>query len=92
LTAFGWPGAAQAGIPQVNTEATQAQFLNDAYDDLLALPFVKGATWFNIRDYQPGYVSGNPAYFYHSGLLAFDFSRKPAANAFASLARSHRGR
>jgi hypothetical protein len=69
----------------------QAADLTAAYADLLALPFVKGAFWFNLRDYQPGVSSPDPAFFYHYGLLNYDFSPKPAALVFEALARVHLG-
>jgi hypothetical protein len=91
LTEFGWPGSNQT-VMDVNSEAVQAQFLGRAYQILLSLPFVKGALWFNVRDYQPGLQSGDPAYFYFMGLLNYDFSQKSAAGTFSSIAAAHPGR
>jgi hypothetical protein len=71
---------------------TQATYLSEAYADLLNLPFVQAAMWFNERDYQPGLVSGDPLYFYHYGLLNYGFSQKPAASEFQSLASANPGR
>jgi hypothetical protein len=92
LTEFGWPGVSQAKPPLYPSYATQATFLTQAYYALLALPFVKAAFWFNLRDYQPGFPSADPPYFYHYGLLNYDFSQKPAAQAFEALAKANPGR
>jgi hypothetical protein len=53
------------------------------------MPFVKAAFWFDLRDYQPGFPSSDPPYFYHYGLLNYDFSLKPAAGAFKTLAHAN---
>jgi hypothetical protein len=89
LTEFGWPGNAVARGELYPSYATQAAYLRQAYEALMALPFVKAAFWFNLRDYQPGYPSGDPPYFYHYGLLNYDFSQKPAAATFSTLAKSN---
>lgn len=89
LTEFGWPGNAQANGPDFPSAATQADYVRQAYDDLLGLSFVQGAFWFNLRDYQPVYLSGDPAYFYHFGLLNYRFSQKPAASTFQALAKAN---
>ena len=68
--------------------ATQDADLKASYADLL-LAFVKGALWFNVRDYQPGVSSPDPAFFYHSGLLSYDYSHKPAADYFKALAAQY---
>jgi hypothetical protein len=72
--------------------AVQARDVHKAYEDLLRLPFVKAALWFNIRDYQPRFRSPDPAFFYHYGLLRYGFSPKPAAAEFQALARGNPGR
>jgi hypothetical protein len=92
LTEFGWPGAAQSDPPTVSDDTTQARYLQDAYRVLLQLPFVQGALWFNLRDYEPGYASPDPAFFYHYGLLNYGYGEKPAAAAFKALARANPGR
>jgi hypothetical protein len=89
LTEFGWPGNAQAGGPNFPDEATQAEYLQQACADLLKLPFVQGALWFNLRDYMPGINSADPQFFYHYGLLNYDFSQKPVAAAFHALAQAN---
>jgi hypothetical protein len=86
LTEFGWPGNAQASGDYYPADAVQALYLTQAYTDLLQLPFVQGALWFNLRDYQPGIASTDPAFFYHYGLLEYGFTPKPAAFAFTALA------
>lgn len=92
LTEFGWPGAAQADPPTIGDESVQARYLGQAYRDLLGLPFVKGALWFNLRDYRPGLTTPDPPFFYHYGLLGYGYGQKPAAAEFKALARAHPGR
>ena len=92
LTEFGWPGSAQPGGAYFPGEAAQAADLLQAYTTLLALPFVKGALWFNVRDYQPGYQSPDPSFFYHYGLVDYSFVPKPAATEFTALAAANPGR
>jgi hypothetical protein len=91
LTEFGWNGSAQPS-GDVLSYQTQATYLQQAYSDLLSLPFVQAAMWFNVRDYQPGLASPDPKYFYHYGLLNYGFSRKPAGAEFKSLAAANPGR
>ena len=91
LTEFGWPGNAVARDALYPSFSTQADYLSAAYNDILQLPFVQAAFWFNLRDYQPSYVSPDPAFFYHYGLLQYGFARKPAAGVFTEFARSHPG-
>lgn len=98
LTEFGWPGVADPGRAPAGqgnlypSLGTQASWLQQAYTDLLALPFVKSAFVFNLRDYQPGVANPDPAFFAHFGLLRYDFARKPAAGVFTRFARADRGR
>jgi hypothetical protein len=92
VTEFGWPGNAQGGDAYHPSNAVQARYLQDAYGDLLQLPFVQGALWFNLRNYQPGYSTSDPEFFFHFGLLNYDFSEKPAAAQFKSLAAANPGR
>jgi hypothetical protein len=92
LTEFGWPGNVQAGGGYFPSDVVQAAYLSEAYLDLLTLPFVKAAFWFNIRDYQPGYRSPDPSFFYHYGLLDYGFVQKPAATVFQTLAKLNLGR
>jgi hypothetical protein len=92
LTEFGWPGNATARDALYPSFDTQAAYLREAYDDILALPYVRAAFWFNLRDYQPSFRSPDPAFFYHYGLLQYGFAAKPAATAFKQLARRYRGR
>jgi hypothetical protein len=92
LTEFGWPGNAQASGDYYPSDQSQATYLSEAYADLLNLPFLQAAMWFNVRDYQPGLASGDPAYFYHYGLLNYAFSQKPAGADFKSLAGANPGR
>ena len=92
LTEFGWPGNADPSGGYFPSEAIQARDLSKAYGALLRLPFVQAALWFNLRDYQPGFKSPDPAFFYHYGLLGYGFSPKPAATEFEALARDNPGR
>jgi hypothetical protein len=89
LTEFGWPGNAVAGGVYFPGEVLQSVYVTEAYTDLLQLPFVQGALWFNIRDYQPNASTPDPSFFYHYGLVNYDFSSKPAALAFTTLARAN---
>ncbi len=92
LTEFGWPGSTHARGGYFPGDATQARYLIEAYTDLLQLPFVQAAFWFNIRDYQPGLSSPDPSFFYHYGLLNYGLTPKPAALAFRLLALVNPGR
>jgi hypothetical protein len=92
ITEFGWPGNVKAKGGYYPSDARQAEYLRQAYQALLKLPFVQAAFWFNIRDYQPGYKSPDPAFFYHYGLLQYGLGMKPAASAFKQIARSNPGR
>jgi hypothetical protein len=92
LTEFGWPGNARAGGPYFPSYAAQAADLSAAYSDLLKLPFVQAAFWFNLRDYQPRMSNPDPSFFAHYGLLSYHFAMKPAAKAFQRIARGNRGR
>ncbi len=96
LTEFGWPGGESLGDSVCQTNKTycpsddlQARYLVDAYNTLLGLPFVQEALWFNGRDYQPGAASPDPTFFYHFGLVNYDFSQKSAASQFRSIAAAH---
>jgi hypothetical protein len=92
LTEFGWPGNPQAGGPYYPSYAAQAADLAEAYRDLLGLPFVQAAFWFNLRDYQPNLHNPDPTFFAHYGLLQDHFAMKPAGRVFQQLARSNPGR
>jgi hypothetical protein len=92
LTEFGWPGNAQPSGDYYPPDVTQTLYLTEAYTDLLRLPFVQAALWFNLRDYEPGYVSPDPAFFYHYGLFEYGFVPKPAAVAFQALVAANPGR
>lgn len=88
---------APARAPAVTTTAlypsfdTQAQYLTEAYTDLLRLSFVQAAFVFNLEDYSPGITSPDPAFFYHYGLLQYGFQPKPAANTYEQFARANPG-
>jgi hypothetical protein len=92
LTEFGWPGNPRANGSYFPSYSTQAADLRQAYNDLLGLKFVQAAMWFNVRDYQPTLATGDPAYFYHYGLLGYTFAQKPAAKAFKAMAKADGGR
>jgi hypothetical protein len=92
LTEFGWPGNAVPSGVYFPSETSQATYLAEAYKDLLQLPFVTGALWFNLRDYQPGYQSPDPSFFYHYGLFEYGYTPKPAALEFQALAAANPGR
>ena len=92
LTEFGWPRDLLADEPNIPDDVRQAQYLLEAYHDLLQLPFVQAALWFNLRDYEPGISSPDPFFFYHYGLLDYGFIPKPAASDFRALAAANPGR
>jgi len=95
ITEFGWPaGGNCSSLPTGYCLATgtQAADVSEAYHDMLQLPFVQGALWFNLRDYQPSYKSPDPAFFYHYGLLNYNYSQKSAGAQFKALARANPGR
>jgi hypothetical protein len=95
VTEFGWPaGGNCSSLPAgyCLATSTQATDVNEAYRDLLGLPFVQGALWFNLRDYQPGFKSPDPPFFYHYGLLNYNYSPKSAGSGFKALARANPGR
>jgi hypothetical protein len=89
LTEFGWPGNARASGDYFPSYAAQASDLYEAYNDLLGLPFVKAAFWFNLRDYQAGDRNPDPGFFAHYGLLQYHFAPKPAASVFERLAHAN---
>jgi hypothetical protein len=92
LTEFGWPGNPRAIDGYHPSYAAQADDLTAAYRDILGLPFVQAAFWFNLRDYQPGHRNPDPEFFAHYGLLQYRFAAKPAATAFQQLAAANPGR
>jgi hypothetical protein len=92
LTEFGWPGTASPSTALFPSFNTQAQYLSEAYSDILRLPFVQAAFVFNLRDYQPGLASPDPSFFYHYGLLQYGFQSKPAANVYEQFVQSNPGR
>lgn len=92
LTEFGWPGNPTAGDAYHPAFSAQRDDLSEAYADLLSLPFVQAAFWFNLRDYQPGKRNPDPEFFAHYGLLQYHFARKPAAGVFEQLATSNPAR
>jgi hypothetical protein len=92
LTEFGWPGNSTANGTYFPSEAQQATDLAEAYAELMRLPFVKAALWFDLRDYQPGYPAPDPSFFFHYGLFEYDYGAKPAAPWFQALAAANPGR
>lgn len=92
LTEFGWPGNAVPDGSYFPSEAAQASDLQQAYANLLQMPFVRGALWFNLRDYQPGFAAPDPSFFFHYGLLDYNYAAKPAAQEFQALAAANPSR
>ena len=92
LTEFGWPGNANPSSALYPSFDTQAQYLSEAYNDILRLPFIQAAFVFNLRDYQPDLGSPDPAFFYHYGLLQYGFQAKSAANVYEQFLHSNPGR
>jgi cellulase (glycosyl hydrolase family 5) len=82
FTEFGWSTASSTTSSTcVFDEATQAQYLTQAYQIAEQNPYVQVALWYNIREYHPdtNWVDG-------FGLLHNDFTPKPAYDAFRSYA------
>jgi hypothetical protein len=75
VTEFGWPVGTSPGA---NTESQQAQYVEEAFGLLNALPYVQGATVYQLRDM--GVDPSNPED--NFGLLHQDFSPRPAYAAF----------
>jgi hypothetical protein len=92
LTEFGWPGNALPNGSYFPSEPAQASDLQQAYADLLQMPFVRGALWFNLRDYQPGYQAPDPSFFFHYGLFEYDYTTKQAAQEFQALTAANPSR
>jgi hypothetical protein len=92
LTEFGWPGTAHPSTALYPSFETQAQYLSEAYKDILSLRFVQAAFVFGLEDYAPGIVSPDPAFFHNFGLLQYGFAQKPAASVFERFARATPGR
>jgi hypothetical protein len=99
LTEWGWPGGDTSSFCGSNpgycpSVAAQDADLKAAFADLLSpgLSFVKGALWFNQRDYVPGVPNPDPEFFAHYGLLYYNFAQKPAAADFKALSQGNPGR
>jgi polysaccharide biosynthesis protein PslG len=92
LTEFGWPGNANPTSALYPSFDTQAQYLSEAYNDILHLPFIQAAFVFDLRDYEPGLPSPDPAFFYHYGLLQYGYQPKPAANVYEQFVQANPGR
>jgi hypothetical protein len=92
LTEFGWPGVANPSTALYPSFQTQAQYISQAYSDIVNLPFIQAAFVFNLRDYQPGLSSPDPAFFYHYGLLQYGFQPKPAAGVFERFEQAYPNR
>lgn len=98
LTEFGWDGvphpaaaaaAANHAINDFPSLGTQAAWLRQAYNDILRLPFIKAAFWFNLRNYQPGLSTPDPYMFRVMGLLGYHRYPKPALKTWESLRKAH---
>jgi hypothetical protein len=92
LTEFGWPGTANPSTALYPSFDTQARNLSEAYSDILRLPFIQAAFVFDLRDYEPGIASSDPAFFYHYGLLQYGYQTKPAANVYEQFLHANPGR
>ena len=75
-----WAGQKDAGVP----EATQAQFLRDAYHCLKEDPYVEVAMWFNSRD-----LRGDGSELDSYGLRRADGSNRPVYDAFKDVVRGN---
>ena len=77
VTEFGWPTGTAAGA---NSEQQQAEYVEEAFGILDGLPYVKGATIYQLRDM--GSDPSNPED--NFGLLRENFTPRPAYAAFAA--------
>ncbi|HWH93226.1 MAG TPA: Ig-like domain-containing protein [Baekduia sp.] len=78
-----WAGQKPSGV----SEATQAQYLSQAYACLANDPYVTEAAWFTLRD-----TTSEPVdELNHYGLLRTDGSPKPAMSAFRAVAAAAGG-
>jgi hypothetical protein len=104
ITEFGWDGVANptaatatfapwgTGINDFPSLSTQAQWVGAAYHDLLQLPFVKAAFWFNLRDDEPGISIPDPPQWRVMGLLNYNYTAKPALAVWQGLNRANPSR
>jgi len=84
VTEFGWPTGTSAGA---NSEQQQAEYIEQAFGILAGLPYVAGATVYQLRDM--GSEPSNPED--NFGLLRQDFTPRPAYAAFAAAMRAAQG-
>ncbi len=84
VTEFGWPTGTSNGA---NTEQQQAEYIEEAFGILDGLPYVKGASVYELRDM--GTEASNPED--NFGLLRENFSPRPAYAAFAAAMQAAPG-
>jgi polysaccharide biosynthesis protein PslG len=84
ITEFGWPVGTSAGA---NTEAQQAEYTEKAFALLNGLPYVSGATTYQLRDM--GTDPSNPED--NFGLLHQNFTTRPSYTAFTRAMQADLG-
>jgi hypothetical protein len=84
VTEFGWPVGTSTGA---NTEVQQAEYIEKAFALVSALPYVTGATVYQLRDM--GTNASNPED--NFGLLHQDFTPRPSYAAFTRAMQAEGG-
>jgi polysaccharide biosynthesis protein PslG len=75
VTEFGWPVGTSPGA---NTEAQQAEYIEKAFALVSGLPYVTGATVYQLRDMETNASNAEDNF----GLLHQDFTPRPSYAAF----------
>lgn len=85
VTEFGWPTGTSNGA---NSEQQQGEYIEEAFGILDGVPYVKGATVYELRDM--GTEPANPED--NFGLLRQNFTPRPAYAAFAAAMHAAPGK
>ncbi|HWX44322.1 MAG TPA: family 1 glycosylhydrolase [Solirubrobacteraceae bacterium] len=85
VTEFGWPTGTSSGA---NSEQQQAEYIEEAFGILDGLPYVKGATVYELRDM--GSEPANPED--NFGLVRQNFTPRAAYTAFTAAMQAPPGR
>lgn len=85
VTEFGWPTGTSNGA---NSAQQQGEYIEEAFGILDGVPYVKGATVYELRDM--GTEPANPED--NFGLLRQDFTPRPAYAAFAAAMQAAPGK
>lgn len=85
ITELGWASGGPAH-PFVSDQGTQAQYLRDAYDTMVACRSrwnLQRAMWFSYSDIAPAALGEGDYWGMHTGLRQADGAAKPVMDAFA---------